>query len=190
MFQTVAPEAYMVIRPIFTTIYLMWAFLWMRVAGYYGLAAYASWISNNGRWRFVLSDILQPFWWAFKQTLCRWRLFKGAQFCGTEIPSPYESGHLLRFSIFVGTWTPFTFGLQFAELNRSTWTYFQLCFTIIFASTSIIAAGGHLFLAFRSRPEAWRKLVVRCTLWLLFTPSFFYFWYQNVASNIMPWHLF
>lgn len=187
MFQTVAPEVYFILRPIFTACYLMWAFLWMRVAWYYGQAAYVSWRISNGHWRFVFNDLFQPFWWAIKQTLCRWSMFKGKAFCGVEIPSPYEAGHLLRFSIFLGSLTPITFGIQFAELDRSEWNYLKLFTTLFFASTSILAAGGHLFLAFRSRPEAWRKLVVRCTSWLIFAPLVMAWIYAlNGGSHILP----
>lgn len=187
MFEPVAPEVYQVLRPIFTACFLMWAFLWGRVAWFYGFAAYGSWLSNGGRWRFVLNDLFQPFWWAFKQTLCRWRIFRGAQFCGTQIPSPYESGHLLRFSIFLGSLTPITFGLQFGELDRSDWTHAKIWSTLFFASTSILAAGGHLFLAFRTQPEAWRKLVVRCTIWLLFAPVAIFYYYRITGWHLTPW---
>lgn len=191
MMKTVSPEVYLAVRSIFLALYLLWAFLWARVMWYYGRAAYTSWLANGGRWRFVFHDLLQPFTWALQQTLCRYKLFKGKEFCGTIIPSPYESGHLLRFSIFLGSLTPIVFGLQFGELDRSDWTFMRIFITMVFVWSSIIAAGGHLFLAFRTRPEAWRKLIVRCCAWLVFMPGLFAFSYYCTGwPTLLPWNAF
>lgn len=190
MFDAIPPGAYLVFKPIYTACFLMWAFLWARVAWYYGTAAYGSWVTAGGKWTHVITDLFQPFWWAFRETLCRTRFFRGANFCGTTVPSPYEGGHLLRFSIFLGSLTPITFGLQFAELDRSTWTWYNMITTLFFALLSIIAAGGHLFLAFRSRPESWRKLVVCCSMWLIFSPFFIAAFYSHVSRNVLPYNWF
>jgi hypothetical protein len=187
MLTTVDPGAYQLMRPVFATTYLLWATLWALVATYYGRAAYASWTRAHGRWRDVFSDVLAPFWWAVRDTLCRWKIFRGAAFCGSVVPQIYESGHILRFSIFLGSLTPITFGLQFAELDRSNWTYFNLVATFAFASTSIFAAGGHLFLAYVSRPDSWRKLVVRSIAWLLLAPPALGAAYAWHPAPLLPW---
>ena len=189
MMKMVSPEVYLAVRSIFLALYLLWAFLWARVMWYYGYASYTSWLANGGRWRFVFHDLLQPFWWAIKETLCRWNLFKGKAFCGTVIPSPYEPGHLLRFSIFLGSLTPVVFGLQFGELDRSDWNIMRVIVTLLFVWSSILAAGGHLFLAFRTRPDAWRKLIVRCCFWLALSPLIFGVLYHFTGLlTLLPWN--
>ena len=153
-------EQYDLVRPLMIVVYLMWGILWGLVAWHYGAAAFASWRREKGRWRDALRDLLGPFTWAVRDTLCRWRILGGPKFCGTEIPSRYSNGHNLRFAIFLGSLTPMTFGFFFLRLDRSDWSLFDVAINVLFVTSSVIAAGGHLFLAYKIKPYAWRRLVL------------------------------
>ena len=179
------PESYFWVRPMFTSVYLLWAALWARVALYYGRASYASWLASGGQWRHAVSDVLSPFWWAIKATVCRLSLLRDKDFCAVgEVPNPYENGNLLRFAIFLGSLTPIAFGITFADLDRHDWTLARIVSTMLFASSSILAAGGHLFLAHRRRPEAWRCLVMNSVYWLILSYPFFALYYHLVPEGI------
>jgi hypothetical protein len=180
----VDPALYVYVRAVFTSIYLLWAALWGVVCYHYGKSSYVSWKVADGRWRNVVGDVLQPFWWAIKESMCRWKLTRGASFCGNAIPNPYNPGNLLQFAIFMSSLTPIAFGLQFSDLDRSTWSWFHLAVTAAFATMSILAAGGHLFLAYRNYPNSWRKLVMRSLAWCVFAPPVFLFIYEIFPSGL------
>jgi hypothetical protein len=178
----------LIIRSIFASAYLFWGIMWSMVGYYYGRTSYVIWAAGGHRWRDAVPDILSPFTWAVRTTLCRWGLLRGEQVCGAQlsVPNPYESGALLRFAIFLSSLTPVYFGLFFFDLDRSDWTVQKMIATVICVTVSIVAAGGHLFLAYRNRAEAWRKLVMLSLMWVFFSPFFFYVFYYFIPTGV-PW---
>ena len=170
MYQVVDPRTLEVVRPILVALYVMWGSLWALTAFHYGRAAMASWKVAGGSWRSVPRDLAAPFTWAVRDTLCRWGLFKGAAFCGTEVPSRYYKGHLLRFAIFLGSLSPVLWGFYFLNIDRSDWSSVDIVVNAAGVALSILAAGCHLFLAYKTQPNSWRRLVLCGMAWLLLAP--------------------
>lgn len=169
----ISHDTYAFVRSFQISSFILWGTLWGLVAWHYGRAAFTSWQCAGGRWRDAIWDLVDPFWWAIREQMCRWNMFKGATFCGHEIPTKYERGHLLRFSIFLGSLSPVVWGLGFALQDRTGETLLELIVKLIFVASSCLAAGGHLFLAYRGTPHGWRRLVVWSTAWILISPIVF-----------------
>lgn len=176
MLGTVDPAAYGFVAALYPSFSLLWGFLWLLVARYYGGAAYASWRQSGGRWGTALADMTGPLTWALRESLYRWKL-RPRRDGGSpqEIPSAFTPGHHLRFSIFLGSLTPSIFGLGFAFLDRSDQSLMRISIVILLEIFSILAAGGHLFLAYRYEPERWRRLCLRSLIWICISPFFFWF---------------
>lgn len=162
MMNAMTPDQYKIVQPTMMILYFMWGSLWSLVAWHYGQAARATWRAENGKWAECLKDFFAPFSWAIRDILCR--LTRRPGFCGTEIPSRYSNGHTLRFAIFLGSLTPAVFGFFFISMDRTNRSLLDMAVTAIFIATSILAAGGHLFLAYKVRPYAWQILVLAYTL--------------------------
>lgn len=177
-------DPYLVGQAIFAPMYLLWAYLWAKVAYYYGQASYVGWLANGGRLRDAIPDVLSPFSWAFKVTAYRLGLLEGDKNPPPPVPHRHENGAILRFAIFLGSLTPVCFGIQFAELDRHGWTQSQFMLTVLFMTSSFIASLTHLFLAMRHDPNGWRRLIVRVALWCILAPVGFYALYLLWPSGI------
>lgn len=162
------------LESMYATLYLAWGATWGLVAWHYGRAAYMSWLSVQGRWRDVPGEVAKAYVWAFRETLCKLGIVRGPS-CGMPLVGKYTPGHILRFSIFLGSLMPMAFGFLFFNLDRSTWP--PSAFVIISAMIllSLMSAMGHMYLALRPRMNRWRWLVLVSFCWLTVTPFVFHF---------------
>jgi hypothetical protein len=170
----ISAGAYAALRPVYVGLYAEWCVLWLLVAWYYGRSAYSNWKLAGGSWGRVLGDVAAPFVWGLRDSLCRWGLVRAAPYRGTQIPSKYMPGHILRFAIFLGSLTPIMFGSYFAYMDRSHWSPLDVTVTFVAVSSSILAACYHLFLAYRSQPRKWQNMVTASVAWLLLGPPVIY----------------
>lgn len=143
--------AHQVVEAILLVLYPLWGAIWLGVAYNYGRAARASWLMEDGHWGRVVRDIAHPFWHT---------LWNGSA------PEPhYSAGHTLRWSIFLGSFTPIIWGFLFFSLDRSDFSWPRLLISLFGVLISLASAGGHLFLVYRANTRVWGWILRFSTLY-------------------------
>lgn len=157
--------------PLLAALYALWSAAWLAVAYHYGKAAYISWRAAGGKWGRAVAEVLQPFAWALRAAVCNLAPFKRSALCTVEqVPSPYSSGHLLRFAIFLGSLTPALWGMFMLVQHSSHLTSADHAVNLAGLCISIVAAASHLLVAYKSRPRAWSAAVTLSVVWILTAP--------------------
>lgn len=160
---------------VFLAVYFLWGLLWGLVAYHYGRASLVTWKQQGGAWKRAVKDMVAPYTYGWKKFLCWSGLVKDKDFCGVELPTPYTIGHYLRFSIFLGSLSPFFMMFLITTTDRDRWSYLSFFSATAILLVSTMGAGGHLYLAYKTRPGAWSRLIVLGTFWLLTAPFIFLF---------------
>ena len=147
----------------FFALYTTWATVWSFVAVTYSGATYKSWRLQDGRFRSIPMEIAGFVRWFFFNVYQDVR--HGFHDYPEAIPTRYTSGHLLRFFITMGAFVAGVMGIGTSMVERSAWSEW-IIWPIIFAvSFSIIAALGHLSVAWVHFPRKWRLLVFWICVW-------------------------
>lgn len=166
---------------VYPTLSLLWGTLWLMVAFHYGGAAWATWKLEGASWRRIFCDIFDPLMHAVMSFICRFpRLAKllrihTPKYAGGMVPTT-SPGNILRFAIFVASMTPISFGFAFAFIHVWHEDIWKLLLTLLFMTTSILGALGHLFLANRGNPRRWSNIVMLSIVWTLLAPILFNLW--------------
>jgi hypothetical protein len=159
---------------------ILWTILWLKVARHYGKAAFTTWKTNGSTLRVMYKDVVDPMVYAFHDSLYRWRwsrkLFGVKEHVYSQNLIPTTSpGNILRFAIFVASFTPISYGVAFAFTDMWRAPLWQLLVVVLFMVTSILGALGHLFLAHRGNPPKWSRIITYSTIWFLLAPVATYF---------------
>jgi len=127
------------------------------------------WRQSGGKWRNSLSELASPFVWGIKNFFNRKTSVKNDGLYRV-MPMVYPPGLLLRFSIFLGSLLPVLIAFLFIVQGFRPVNGVSPILIFFGMSLSILAAGGHLFLAYRWSATAWGNLVFLGTLLMISIP--------------------
>lgn len=147
----------------FFALYTTWAIVWTFVAFTYSGATYKSWRAQNGRFRSIPKEIIGFIRWFFFNTYQDVR--HGFHDYPEAIPTHYTSGHLLRFFITLGAFVAGVMGIGTSMVPRDAWSYWIVVPIALAVTFSIVAALGHLSVAWVNQPRRWRLLVFFLIAW-------------------------
>lgn len=147
----------------FFALYTSWATVWAFVAYSYSGATYKSWRSQDGRFTSIPKEISSFVRWFFLGTYQDVR--HGFHRWPERIPERYTSGHLLRFFITLGAFVAGVMGIGTAMVDRQPWANGWAMAIYCAVLFSVIAALGHLSVAWVDCPRKWRLLVIWLVVW-------------------------
>lgn len=124
----------------------------------YGRSTFVAWRECGGRWRDVPGCILRGVLWHFVPTLRDLYAVLRGKRPGIEPPVELacDLGQFLRGFIVLSFTGYLLCASMFANLDRSAFPPVILAGNVLFVGTAIAAALGHVFLAFRHSPRAYR----------------------------------
>ena len=149
---------------LYFPLYVAWSTTWLLVMVEYTRAAHYSWRDEGGRWRDVPVNLLRFARWYFTSLgddIIHW--------WKTGLPPLVEPGHSGRFlRLFVGmsAFNSGVSGIATSLVDRTQWPWWQHGVVLGAVSVSLIAAQGHLALAWSRHPRRWRLFIFASALWM------------------------
>ncbi len=149
---------------LYFPVYLAWSATWALVMIEYTRAAHWSWQADGGRVRDVPAAIWRFLRWYFTSLgddiVHWWR---------RELPPivrAEHSGRWLRLFVGLSAFNMGLSGIATSLVDRSAWPLWQQFIVLGGVILSLIAAQGHLALAWARHPRRWRFYILASVLWM------------------------
>lgn len=149
---------------VYFPLYLTWSATWALVMIEYGRAAHWSWRADGGRLRDLPGGALAFARWYF--TSLGDDLFHWWRTGLPPIVAPENSGRWLRLFVGMSAFNSGLSGLVTSLVDRTSWAWWQHTLVLFGVTASVVAAQGHLALAWTRHPRRWRLFIAGSALWL------------------------
>lgn len=149
---------------LYFPLYIAWSTTWLLVMVEYGRAAHYSWRDDGGRWADVPRNACRFVRWyltSLGDDLVHWWRYEMP-----PIVEPGHSGRYLRLFVGMSALGSGVLGLMTSLVDRSAWPWWQHVIVFSVVALSLIAAQGHLALAWSRHPRRWRLFVFASAVWM------------------------
>jgi hypothetical protein len=154
---------------LFFSLLTTWSITWFTVMYEYGRAALIGWRLQGGTLQASFRGLVKFFEWYFERLGSD--VISMFQRGRPEMPTidlKYEKGHYLRLFIGMSAFTSGLMGALSSTADRSSWPLWLRLMILGALLVSIVAAFGHLYVAWSHTQRRWRLYVLAFFVWIPF----------------------